>query len=208
VAWTLGKTFATQALDASVSGVGAVGFLASAIGPDAGIVAFNVTDAADDTSAYAGFPVPRALDLLSLRGDFKRDSLILTFTFSTPVSDAELGGPNGLYGFLEFDIDDKVTTGEIPESNAFGATANLGIDFFLELFDEFGTRKTVLHSLTSQTIVPSTIAGNTAVVRIPMSLLGSDTGEFSIVGVVGLIDRATDIVPNTGGFLVRPGGGS
>jgi hypothetical protein len=205
--WTLGKTFATQALDATVTNVGSVGFLATAIAPDAGILAFNASDPGADTLPYVGPPAPIALDLVGIRGDFKRDSLILTLTFSSAVSDGALGGSNGLFGLLEFDIDDRITTGESPEANAFGATASLGIDFLLDLFDENGTRETVLYAATGQQIVPSTVSGNTMVVRIPMQLLGSDDGSFSVVGVIGLIDRATDIIPNTGGVLVRPNGG-
>ena len=204
VVWTLGKTFATQALDASVSGVGLVGFQATAIAPDAGILAFSSTDLSGDTLAYTGLPATQAVDLVAIRGDFKRDSLILTLTFAGPVSNAALGGPNGVFGILEFDIDDSPSTGQIPESNAFGATASLGIDFLLDLFDEFGTQQTVLHSQTSQIIVPAAYSGNTVVVRLPMQFFGSDDGNFSMVGVLGLIDRATDIVPNTGGLAIRP----
>jgi hypothetical protein len=204
VSWTLGKTFGTQSLDASAPNAGSVGFHATAIAPDAGILAFDVSDPEGDTLAYAGFPQPRALDLTRIRGDFKRDSLILTLTFSGSVTHANTGGPDGLYGFIEFDIDDRASTGEIPESNAFGATATLGIDFLLDLFDEDGLRTAVLLSPTSGTIVPISFSGNSAVVRIPMSLLGDDDGNFSIVGTIGLIDRATDVIPNTGGTVIRP----
>jgi hypothetical protein len=202
--WTLGNTFAPQTLDATADGIGSVTFLANAIGPDDGILAFNSTDPTGDTASYSGFPVPRALDLTAIRGDFKRDSLILTLTFSGPVSSAALGGDDGLFGFIEFDIDDDVATGANPESAAYGATANLGIDFLLDLFDEDGLRTSVVHSFTTTDAVPSTFSGNTAIVRIPMRLLGNDDGNFSIVGTLGLIDRATDVLPNSEAIIVRP----
>jgi hypothetical protein len=204
VTWTLGRTYASQALNAEVQGGGLVGFLATATGPDAGIMAFNLTDPDADTLAYAGLPAPRALDLIALRGDFKRDSLILTLTFSSSVSDAALGGADGLFGLIEFDIDDRLTTGVPAEANEFGGSASLGIDFLVDLFDEFGLRRAVVHSPTTTDVIPSTFSGNTATVRIPMRLLGNDDGQFSLVGVLGLVDRATDLIPNAGGATIRP----
>jgi len=51
--------------------------------------------------------------------------------------------------------------------------------------------------------VTASFSGNTFVVRIPMSMLGNDEGNFSFVGVIGTQDRPTDFFPNTGNGTVR-----
>ena len=38
-----------------------------------------------------------------------------------------------------------------------------------------------------------------------MLLLGNDDGNFSLVGVIGTIDRPTDVFPNSGLITVRRG---
>lgn len=202
VTWTLGNTFGPNVLRASTGSLTAVTFNATAIAPDAGILAFNQADPAADTLAYSGPTQPKAIDLVSTRGDFKRDSLILTLTFAEPVSPASVSASNSVYGFVELDIDDNAATGEAPASNAFGATANLGIEYILDLFA--GTTTSIgLASQTGFIPVPASYAGNTITARIAMSHLGNDDGNFSVVSVFGTSDRPTDFAPNTGGIAVR-----
>lgn len=203
VIWTLGNTFGTKTLTASVQGLTPVTFTASAIAPDAGVPAFNLVDPVGDTIANPEGASPRAHDVVGLRGDFKRDSLIVTVTFNSPISPGSIS-ENAIGGFLEFDIDDSRLSGIGPVSNAFGATADLGIEYQLDMFDSDGTTL-FLYSLTAEAPVKASFTGNSVVVRIPMSLLASDDGNFAIVGVIGNTIRPTDLLPNAGQTLARRG---
>jgi hypothetical protein len=196
VVWTLGNTFGQKTLNASVQGLPPVTFTANAIAPDAGVLAFNLADPVGDTLSNDSASVVKGHDLLSLRGDFKRDSIILTATFNAPVS------PANLAGLVEFDMDDNPATGYSPISNFFGASANLGVEYRLETYAPDGTTM-YLVSAVSEATVKATFSGNSVVMRIPMSLLSSDDGNFGIVGVMGTYDRPTDAFPNSGAGLVR-----
>lgn len=201
VVWTLGNAFGLNVLQAALGAFPPVSFSANAMAPDAGILAFNQADPAGDTADFSGVK-PKAHDLLSMRGDFKRDSLILTLTFAAPVSPASANVGSSLAGFIEIDIDDQVSTGIPPASNSFGASGNLGIDYQILLFQSDPTTVPLL-SAAGGTVVPASFSGNTMTIRIPMSQLGNDDGSFDMVGVVGTLDRPTDVVPNTGGISVR-----
>lgn len=205
VTWTLGSGFGTSTITATGSGLPAVTFTARAIAPAAGILAFNLDDPAGDTLAGDVTPRPRAIDLLSLRGDFKGDSLILTATFAAPVTLAS-GGSNQLAGLIEFDVDDNAATGVAPVSNTFGASASMGVEYLLSFFSSTPNTLT-LASDAQQTPVTAIVSGNTVLVRIPMSALGGDDGNFTIAGVFGTLDRPTDIFPNAGQKTVRIGSG-
>ena len=199
-AWTLGSTFGEKVLTATVTGLPPVTFNASAIAPDAGILAFNLTDPANDTTGQGAAGMPKAHDLLSFRGDFKRDSLILTLTFAGPVMPTNSGDPLAITGSVEFDIDDSAATGASPFANLFGGTANLGVEYLIAV----GTSPATMFSATGSRTVPSSLSGSTIVVRIPMQMLGNDDGNFGMVGVIGTPDRPTDLFPNTGSTAVRP----
>ena len=206
VVWTLGNTFGTTTLTATVVGLPPVTFSAMAIAPDAGVLAFNLVDPAGDTLAPPTTTLPAAIDLLSLRGDFKRDSLILTATFSGPVTFG-VAAPNAVTGFIEFDIDDNASTGVPSLSNRYGASAAIGGEYLLSFSGSTATTFTLL-SQSSSSPVAASFSGSTVVVRVPMSLLGNDDGNFTIAGVIGTIDRPTDVFPNSGQATVRRGIGA
>ena len=201
VEWTMGNGFGAQTLTANVQGLEPVTFTATAIAPNAGVIAFNLVDPAGDTLSAPAGALSRAVDLIGLRGDFKRDSLIVTATFTGPV----LPGfpPTGsVAGFVEFDIDDSPATGDGSTSNFFGASASVGIEYWLGFFSPNGTR-VGLYGLERDTDVAATFSGNTIVARIPMSKLANDDGNFTVVGVVGPTERPTDIFPNSGQTQIR-----
>jgi len=202
-AWTMANTFGTKTMTATVQGLSPVVFTASAIAPDAGVLAFTLADPAGDTLPNpTGFP-PTSHDLVLLRGDFKRDSLILTVTFNGPIS-AGSASTASIGGYLEIDIDDNSNTGYDVIANEFGATAALGIEYELDMFESDGV-SLLLYNADSAAVVKASFSGNTLVVRIPMSRLSNDDGNFSLAGVVGNTERPTDIFPNTGQGLVRRG---
>jgi hypothetical protein len=174
-------------------------------GPDPNtlVLAFNAADPAGDTIAPPETTLPRALDLLAIRGDFKRDSLIITLTFSSPVAPATASAANSLLGILEMDIDDNPTTGEQPISNFFGANANLGIEYGLLFNEGTSTSLDLVTPAGSQSAVIAAFSGNTVTARIPTNLLGNDDRNFGVVGVFGTEDRPTDFAPNSGAITVR-----
>jgi hypothetical protein len=202
VTWTLGTTFGVKLLSAGVGALLPVTFAATAIAPDAGVVAFDVTDPANDTLSDAVLGAPQAIDLINIHGDFKRDSLIVTLTFGGPVSPASIEVDNSLAGFIEFDIDDNPATGAAAVSDDYGAASGLGIEYFIELFSSTPT-SVVLVSSTTSIPVPASFSENTVTVRIPMSAIGRDDGNFGVVTVLGTLDRATDVAPNSGQLTSR-----
>ncbi len=205
--WTLGDTFGTKLLTAAVTGLPVLVFSARAIAPDAGIVAFTGADPAGDTLAPGASGFPRARDVIATRGDFRRDSLIITVTFAGPVGPVSAGGTAATAGYLELDIDNDANTGSRPRSNSFGASANLGVDFEINLFTATASTVTVeAVSGGATAAVPASFSGNTLVIRIPLLALGNDDGRFAMVGLLGTVDRPTDYFPNSGAVLARPGG--
>jgi hypothetical protein len=206
VVWTLGNTFGTNTLTATVEGLPPVTFSATAIAPEAGILAFNLVDPLGDTLRQTETNLPRAIDLLSLRGDFKGDALVLTATFSGPVTGA-FGTPNFLRGYIEFDIDDDVSTGGPYLSTAYGGSGSLGMDYRLSLYgSDAGISTGSTNQPPNPVPIQVTYSGNIVVLRVPMSLLGNDDGNFSLVGVLGTFDHATDVFPNSGFATSRRGG--
>jgi hypothetical protein len=167
--------------------------------------AFLQVDPAGDTLVLAGFPqTVRAIDLVAFQGDFKGDSLILTLAFSAPVVGATVGASNSIQGEIEFDLDDNPATGTAPFSDQFGASSNLGIDCYVDLFHSTPTSVAVTNFASGVTTdAVAKYAGNTMIIRIPMSALGGDDGNFDVVGIVGVLERPTDVVPNSGSVSVR-----
>lgn len=202
VVWSLGNTFGTNTLTVTVAGLTPVSFSATAILSDAVVLAFILFDPVGDTlnTSAETTPTPSAIDLLLLRGDFKRDSLIITATFSAPVTGG-FGAPNFLRGYVEFDIDDDESTGTPFFSTSFGGSGNLGRDYMLSFW---GSDVVILDPSMRGSSVQAVYSGNTVVVRIPMSLLGNDDGNFRFVGILGTMDRPTDLFPNSGLATVRP----
>jgi len=205
--WTLGATFGSKTLTATTAGVAPVEFNATAIAPDAGVQAFLISDAAGDTIPTSASGFMKAHDVVSVRGEFKRDSLIVTFTFTGPVGPISAGGPAAVGGYLEFDTDESGATGIVPSGNAFGGSAGLGVDYQVNLFDATSSSAALRAISTgANASVAASFAGNSIVLRIPMRLLGNDDGRFAVVGILGTIERPTDLFPNTGGGTARPGG--
>jgi hypothetical protein len=165
---------------------------------------FDLTDPAGDTLGAGTSGIP-AHDVVSFRGDFSGDSLIVTLTFVAPVAPGTSTASNAMGGFIELDIDDNAATGDSPISNFFGASANLGVDYVLDLFVATPTSAEVFPTANVQStvMVPASFNGTIVEVRIPMSALGNDDGRFALVGTIGIFERATDIFPNSGQTTAR-----
>ena len=193
-----------MALLATVPGRTPVSVTAKALAPDAGVLACTRTDPAGDTLSTSTTSNSRAHDLLMLRGDFKRDSLILTMTFAGPVTSAAAGGATAVFGYVEIDIDENATTGTPSLRNGFGAAATAGIDYIISLIGGTATTVRVVAPGGVATAAAVAYSGNTLIMRIPMQALGSDDGRFAVVGAVGTLDRPTDVFANASVFAVRP----
>ena len=209
VTWTLGPGFGGKVLEASSGSLKPVTFKATAVAPDSGISSFVRTDPLGDTLSWGELGLPLAPDLLSMASEFKRDSIIFTMTFSRPVTPASQYLASALGGAIEIDIDDNPNTGEESVSNYFGASANVGVDFGISMFDATSTTA-LLFALQNPTDVqtfevPATFSGTVVTVRIPMSLLDDDDGNYTAVSIFGTPDRPTDIAPNSGGIVARTG---
>lgn len=203
--WRLGWNFGVNQVTA-LAGNLVVHFEINGFAPDEGIVAFDVADPAGDTMAHSD-TLPPAIDILRLRGDFKRDSLILTMTFAAPVRPSNAQAPNSIGGEIEMDMDDDALTGRPPDSNMFGASAVIGVDYLIDLFDAFPVLLLV-QSRLGITHARVSYPGNSIVIRLPLSMLGDDDGNFALASVVGPYVWASDLFPNTGQLVVRrdPGG--
>jgi hypothetical protein len=200
--WTLGRNFGANSLVASSGDLPPLVFEIMGFAPDTGVVAFDIADPAGDTMPHND-TLPPAVDLLRMRGDFKRDSLILTMTFASPVRPANAVARNSIGGEIELDMDDNTSTGYVPpDSNLFGASAVLGVDYNVDLFDAF-PKVLLLLSGTGMAQVAISYPGNSVIIRIPLHLLGDDDGNFALAAVIGPYVWASDLFPNAGQLVVR-----
>ncbi len=207
VGWTLGKSFVMNRLRAEIPGLPAVEWRVKSIAPDTGVVAFDVADPAGDTAARPDGKSP-AIDILRVRGDFKRDSLILTLTFASPVRAGNSDAFNSLGGEIELDMDDDASTGYgPPDSNFYGASANLGVDYVVNLFDSFATGVLVFSKFGFTRALIS-YPGNAVVIRMPLTMVGDDDGNFSLAINLGPFTWASDVFPNAGQLSTRRNGPS
>ena len=178
--WILGPP-GPQTVAATISGIPLVIFNASATPPVPDGLAFDLQDPSLDTSAGTSNRVdPPIYDLLAARGEFIRDTLVMSFTFNVPVAPFTLSPhPTGLDFQISID-----TTGTASTHNP-----NFGVGPF------------------SGPTFSSSHAGNTMTVRVPMPRLAGDDGNLSIVGLFRSADGVVDRFPNQGALLVtRPSG--
>jgi hypothetical protein len=203
--WILGRNFGVNHIVAQSPNLPLIEFKVRGIAPDAGVVAFDFADPAGDTAArpVGGHP---AVDILRVRGDFKRDSLILTLTFASPVVAGTADAVNSIGGSIELDTDDNALTGyKPPELNFYGGTAVLGVDYVYDLFNS-GSTRILLFNRFGWTRALISYPGNSVVIRTPLSMLGDDDGNFSLAVNLGPYVWASDFFPNTGQLVVRRDG--
>jgi len=203
--WILGRNFGVNLLTASSPNLPSVDFRLKGVAPDAGILAFDVADPEGDTAARPAGKPP-AVDILRVRADFKRDSLILTVTLGSPVRPGSADAGNSVGGSIELDMDNDALTGyKPPDINLFGGSALLGVDYVYDLFDSFPTG-VLLFSKAGWTRPSISYPGNSIVIRTPMSMLGDDDGNFALAINIGPFVWASDVFPNNGRLLYRRDG--
>ena len=84
----------------------------------------------------------------------------------------------------------------------FGAAAPIGPEYTIYIY---GSDISIGGQSPGVTRLSASAIGRTVVFRLPMRLLGNDDGNFTVASVIGTMDRATDVIPNTGWILARHG---
>lgn len=163
---------------------------------------------ADTLPASAG--AAAAHDLVNVSVRYVEHFAIVVLRFGAAVTPAMSGAASALAGWVEIDTDESTATGSTPASNGFGASATMGVDYVLYLFESDTTSTTLLRldglAIVDSARVPSRFQGDSVILQVPLAKLGGDDGRFTFVQVVGTPNRPTDIAPNAGQIAARPAG--
>lgn len=175
-----------------------------------GEVGTTHSEASVDTLANEDNNPNPAHDVVTVRGRYTPGFLIVVLRFARSVIPATGQHPGALYGFVELDADENVATG-FPEPfiNGYGGSATQGVDYGLLLHQMDSVSMTLVKVNTAPE--PAIIAGrvrarfdtDSVVVFLPLNKLNDD-GKLTLTATVGTLDRATDIVPNSGQILLQP----
>lgn len=178
----------------------------SSTGPRTSSLTAKATDPSGDT--YGTLPVQWDLTGLTLTRDtggidFAID---LTSNAQSPVS----GDSDAVYGEIDFDTDQSITTGTTSFVDVFGpGTSGMGVDYVLDLFDytpdslvpvlRYNPNDSTYSTVYS---LRPTFSGKRISGRIPLSALGNDDGFLNAAVIVGTLREPTDIAPNAGHLKV------
>lgn len=175
-------------------------------GPGSTSLTVKATDPSGDT--YGSLAVQWDLTGLTLTRDtggidFAID---LTSTVRSPVT----GDSDAVYGEIDFDTDQSITTGTTSFVDVFGpGTSGMGVDYVLDLFDytpdslvpvlRYNPNDSTYSTVYS---LRPTFSGKRISGRIPLSALGNDDGFLNAAVIVGTLREPTDIAPNSGHLKV------
>ncbi|MGH7582607.1 MAG: hypothetical protein ACREL5_05225 [Gemmatimonadales bacterium] len=171
-------------------------------------LAFQQADPVGDTLfSLPGFDhTVAALDLTLIRGEYKGDSLIITLAFSGPVQPQSVAATNSIAGWIELDTDNNPATGDAPIANSFGGSAALGIDHSIDLFGTTATTARIYNNSNGvESTIGATFSSNTVTLRLSLDSVGNTSGNLGLVGVIGVAERPTDLIPNSGSIAVHRG---
>lgn len=154
-----------------------------------------ITDPAGDAVDYNGAG-GTLHDLQALEYRVIGTDLFVSLSFNNPIAAASAGAPNSVVGLIEFDVDQNPLTGIAPLQNGFFTPANLGIDYFVDLFDEQVNPGVlnIVEALTDTTVgtVAAIYNANSIEMLIPLALLGGDDGVMDATAIVGSFLQPTD----------------
>ncbi len=166
---------------------------------------FELTDPAGDTTAATTNPAQApGIDLLRISGTLSPKELSLTLEFGAEITRWSDGAPNGLDGFVYFDVDESTSTGFLDQAR------DLGVDFYLDLRDNGFGRLAVVEQVKRRfVLVPATFDGTRLAVKIPRSALTLPVDlapDLRLAIDVSGRSRApvVDRAPNSGSFPIRP----
>jgi hypothetical protein len=177
---------------------------------------FSFDDPVGDTALVAGgADSDAALDVRRVSGVVSGDSLTLTLEFVDPIVRASTIEPNSLIAAIAIDADDDSTTGVALDEGSgsdssftapFPAQTGMGAEYyvFLDAISE-GNADVTYSLFIDQTLAsyPVTYTEKSATMQIPLSIFGIRAGaRFRVMGTVGNTQRITDIVPDSGSYLL------
>lgn len=128
--------------------------------------------------------------------------------FTIDVISPMTGDTNAMVGFVDFDVDQKETTGITAVSDEYrrdGGSSGIGSDYQLALSD-YAADATVAvldaRGAVTGRVKPA-FNGHTVTIRIPRTMLGNDDGLLDATAIVGATSRPSDIAPETGHLTVK-----
>ena len=106
-------------------------------------------------------------------------------------------------GFIHLDTDQNPGTGVPPDALGGLPTQDIGVDFFLDLFNVPDVGLVVVVACldvdcTAIDTVPGGYVGNTLLVSVPLAMLDGDDGMMDVTGFAGDFFGPTDWVPDAG----------
>ena len=173
-----------------------------------GAVGVTVADPAGDTLANQGSNATPALDVLRITGRYATGFMIVVVRFNRAVTSAITESAGSVYGYINFDVDENVSTGIAPASNSYGGNATMGSEYFLSLFstDTASTELVYTPNVGAFTVIGRVrirFDADSMMVLMPLNKIENDE-NVALTLVIGTEDRPTDVVPNAGTFLLRP----
>lgn len=178
----------------------------SSTGPSSGSLSAKATDPSGDT--YGTLPVQWDLTGLTITRDTGGIDFAIDLTSNarSPVT----GDSDAVYGEIDFDTDQSITTGTTSFVDVFGpGTSGMGVDYVLDLFDytpdslvpvlRYNPNDSTYSTVYS---LRPTFSGKRISGRIPLSALGNDDGFLNAAVIVGTLREPTDIAPNSGHLKV------
>lgn len=172
--------------------------------PRADRTAFDFSDPAGDTISFAGSDTTYpALDVVEVSGTAAHDTLVLTVRFAEPVHSGS-AAPNAAIGRIELDVDADSATGIPAMTDEFTNTAGIGVEFYVFVPGAGDVGVEVQDVATQQSAqFPATYTADAVTMRIPFSAIGDPTGAVRLIGLMGTSQRATDLFPNSGSYLIE-----
>lgn len=175
---------------------------------DLGSVGVSMTDPAADTLGNGQQNPSRAHDIVGGTARYGGGFLILVTRFARPVKSPTTTDPDALYGYVDLDIDESMSTGVPPASNFFGGSAQMGSDFLIPMFEVDSVSTPIFR--TPNVSTPPTFAGmvrfrvesDSLILFIPLNKIGDD-GNLAATMVFGTADRPTDAAPNSNVYTLR-----
>lgn len=165
------------------------------------------TDPAGDVFAGAGEPV----DIVRYSASQVGDVLQLRLELAAPISPADSGRDDALFGFIDLDIDQRQSTGELPVVDFLSPfQSGIGSDLLVDLATYRGNdgKVDLVASGGGEVLarVPATFTSRSLVLELPLALVGGD-GAVSTSAAVGNHKAVTDVVPNGGSLASTVTGG-
>ncbi|HEX6533477.1 MAG TPA: hypothetical protein VF041_02705 [Gemmatimonadaceae bacterium] len=164
---------------------------------------FDFSDPAADTISFAGSDtIHPALDVVEVSGTAARDTLVLTVRFAGAIQSGS-AAPNAAVGLIELDVDADSATGIPAVTDEFANTAGIGVEFYVFVPGAGDAGVEVQDIATMQSAqFPASYTADAVTMRIPFSAIGDPTGAMRLIGLMGTSQRATDLFPNGGSYLI------